>query len=223
MLYTSCSEYKAKCYPFHWNKINDTLGFVEHAEDKEHWPPYEDNDSRSALLNVIFSFTSSKKINNAKKIKWFIETGTCNALTCMHVSSVFEKVSTVEKYKPDDSRLPDNFYRKVKDNFKNIDFYQGDSVTFIKTVLSEAPHARACFWLDAHNGVQEVPLIEELNAIKESSEVKDHLILIDDACDCGQGNFPAFPEIANAIRKINPEYNVVKVDHCRGIIVGYVS
>lgn len=222
MRYLSCEEYKNNAYPKLWQKINSTLGFIEHPEDRNHWPPFKGNDSRNPILNIIFHLVSSKKITRPKNIKWFIETGTCNAFTTMHFSSLFEKVDTVEKYKPDDPRLPENFYKKVKDNFKNINFYKGDSVPFLKQILKEEPNQRACFWLDAHNSIHEVPLLDEIRAIKDTSLVQDHLILIDDADDCGQGNFPAYPTVLESIKEINPDYIVERINHCRGIIAAYV-
>ena len=55
MLFSKCSVYKEKVYPQHWKKVNQTLGFTEHPEDQQHWPPYKECDTRNPIINIIFS------------------------------------------------------------------------------------------------------------------------------------------------------------------------
>ena len=81
------------------------------------------------------------------------------------------------------------------------------------------PNEKMIFWLDAHNGTQEVPLLEEIKAIREYSNRKDHLIMIDDGEDMGQGNFPSLEEISKELKEINKDYNIIQSHHGRNIIV----
>ena len=49
--------------------------------------------------------------------------------------------------------------------------------------------------------------------IKDLSNVNDHIILIDDCTDCGQGNFPDWAEIEKTFRAINTDYKALRWDH----------
>jgi hypothetical protein len=55
----------------------------------------------------------------------------------------------------------------------------------------------------------EGPLREELGAIKASSNRNDHVMLIDDCRDLGQGNFPTLQEFTDSLKTINPDYTII--------------
>jgi hypothetical protein len=57
--------------------------------------------------------------------------------------------------------------------------------------------------------VLEGPLKEELKLIKQSSNRNDHVILIDDCRDLGQGDFPTLSEFEELIKDINPNYTII--------------
>ena len=84
----------------------------------------------------------------------------------------------------------------------------GDSRDVLGTVLSELSDERFFILLDAHS-MLDGPLREELKIIKESSNRNDHVMLIDDCRDLGQGNFPTLSEFEELIRDINPDYTIV--------------
>lgn len=152
------------------------------------------------------------------EINTCIETGTFMGNTTAFLSALFEKVYTVEKYITQEKA--DN-YKKIHSACPNIDFYNGDTIPLLSSILDKTPDMTFAFWLDAHNGVSEVPLIEELETIAAKSNKKDHVILIDDGLDMGQGNFPTFDEISNAALKINPNYNIIQTNYIRNIIAIY--
>ncbi len=78
-------------------------------------------------------------------------------------------------------------FNKSQSYFDNrLTLINGDSAVELKNVLDNL-NEPACFWLDAHSGAQQyakgiedVPLIAELNHIK-NHHIKDHIIAIDDA------------------------------------------
>ena len=53
------------------------------------------------------------------------------------------------------------------------------------------------------------PLREELGSIKAASNRTDHVMLIDDCRDLGQGNFPTLQEFKDAVYNINPDYTII--------------
>jgi hypothetical protein len=74
--------------------------------------------------------------------------------------------------------------------------------------------------LDAHD-ILESPLKEELSVIKESSNRNDHVILIDDCRDLGQGNFPTLQELKDALYGINPNYTIINTEQGNQIYLVY--
>lgn len=147
-----------------------------------------------------------------------IETGTFMGNTTAFLSALFDKVYTVEKYITQEKA--DN-YRKIHNACPNINFYNGDTIPLLSSILDKNPDTTFAFWLDAHNGVSEVPLIEELETIAAKSNKKDHVILIDDGFDMGQENFPTFDEIYKTALKINSDYRVIQTNYIRNIIAIY--
>jgi hypothetical protein len=78
----------------------------------------------------------------------------------------------------------------------------------LKSVLEELPDERFFILLDAHS-MLDGPLKEELGAIKSASNRTDHVMLIDDCRDLGQGNFPTLQEFKDALYSINPDYTII--------------
>lgn len=172
---------------------------------------YENISTGNPVVDILLSIGRTE-------IDTCIETGTFMGNTAAFLSALFDKVYTVEKYITQEKA--DN-YKKIHNACPNIDFYNGDTIPLISSILEKDPDKTFAFWLDAHNGVSEVPLIEELEIIAAKSNKKDHVILIDDGFDMGQGNFPTFDEISNAALKINPNYKVIQTNYIRNIIAIY--
>jgi hypothetical protein len=120
-------------------------------------------------------------------IKTFVETGTQYGNTIFSMSRYFDKLTTIELSK----EHWENAKNKAKENgIFNINFVNGDSAVELSRVLKEI-NEPAIFFLDGHHcgfntdklaakGDIEVPLYQELRAIKESHNFKS-LILIDDS------------------------------------------
>jgi hypothetical protein len=65
------------------------------------------------------------------------------------------------------------------------------------------------------------PLKEELSAIKGASNRNDHVILIDDCRDLGQGNFPTIQEFKDALYSINLNYTIINTEQGNHIYLVY--
>lgn len=217
MKYKTLQDYTSNLYPAFLDKIETCLGTYPVLEP---WPPLNGNDTPSVVLNVLFNYCSTGEITDFSNINYAIETGTHNGQTAMHMSGLFDRVYTVEKY-PEGFGLP--YYKKIKETFSNIDLYSGDADTFIKDILIQFPDERFVFWLDAHNGTQEVPLLEEIAAIKNNSNRKDHVIMIDDGHDMGQGVFPRFDVLNHALKEINSNYELTNTNYGRDIAIALIK
>jgi len=84
----------------------------------------------------------------------------------------------------------------------------GDSGLVMPRVLSEI-QGRCTFWLDAHAGKNNHPLLRELAAIKAHCR-NDHTILIDDLRLFERWEIPE-DKVVQLLREINPEYNISKL------------
>ena len=73
--------------------------------------------------------------------------------------------------------------------------------------MSELPDERFFILLDAHS-MLDGPLKHELELIKNSSNRNDHVILVDDCRDLGQGEYPTLDEFTELIKSINPNYTI---------------
>ena len=113
---------------------------------------YENISTGNPVVDILLSIGRTE-------IDTCIETGTFMGNTAAFLSALFDKVYTVEKYITQEKA--DN-YKKIHNACPNIDFYNGDTIPLISSILEKDPDKAFAFWLDAHNGVSEVPLIEEL-------------------------------------------------------------
>lgn len=153
----------------------------------------------------------------------FFETGTYKGATARMASDMgFKKVITVElqKYLYDEAKLLSN-------NYKNIEFYLGDSPSIIDKTLSNLDEKETItFWLDAHidpgnyiHGetpeIRKCPLYEELESIKLLKR-NDHTILVDDirafTKNNGWGHDLIVSELIEKIKEINPNYKISFID-----------
>lgn len=161
------------------------------------------------FLGILYQYQD--KIPNLNDINFAVETGTHDARTSRFLAEHFDVVFTVELYpdkNPYDGKSYRQLYEEIGNQHDNLTFLFGDSREVLGTVLSELPDERFFILLDAHS-MLEGPLREELKIIKESSNRNDHVMLIDDCRDLGQGNFPTLAEFEELIRDINPNYNII--------------
>jgi len=147
----------------------------------------------------------------------FIETGTYLGDTVEAMKTKFKKVISIE--------LGMDLYINAKERFlnvKNVEIFQGDSGKGLPQIVLGLKDP-AIFWLDGHysagitaKGDKICPILEELDAIFDNSNL-NHVLLIDDARDfVGEGDYPTIERLTDYIKSKNERYNVqVKHDIIR--------
>jgi hypothetical protein len=161
------------------------------------------------FLGLLYRYQD--KIPNLQDINFAVETGTYDAKTSKFLAEHFDVVFTIELHpdvNPYDGKTYSQLYKEISSTHENLTFLFGDSREVLGTVLSELPDERFFILLDAHS-MLEGPLREELKLIKEHSNRNDHVILIDDCRDLGQGDFPTLSEFEELLRNINPDYTII--------------
>ncbi len=143
------------------------------------------------------------------QIREFIETGTYLGDTLAHIARNHSiSCRSIE--------LDQELYEIAKYRFRdwsNIEVYRGDSGQVLPAITREL-RAPALFWLDGHysggvtaKGKADTPISNELQSILDS-EIKQHVILIDDArCFNGSNGYPFLDEFLVTVRK-NSEYQM---------------
>ena len=162
-------------------------------------------------LFVSLLYQYQDQIPNLNELNFAIETGTHDARTSTFLAEHFDVVFTVELfpgYNPYDGKNYRDIYAELSEKYGNLTFLEGDSGEVLKSVLEELPDERFFILLDAHSMLKG-PLREELGAIKAASNRTDHVMLIDDCRDLGQGNFPTLQEFKDAVYNINPDYTII--------------
>ena len=107
--------------------------------------------------------------------------------------------------------------------YPNIKIIQGNSGTILKSLIYKEIKEPTIFWLDGHysggitaKGDKECPIFEELEAIF-SSNIRDHVILIDDArFFIGERGYPDIKNLVNYIKTQYSDHSIeVKHDIIR--------
>ena len=178
------------------------------------WDNCSEESKKFLTVPNIFGHTLLKYSENIdfSNISNFIETGTSAADTSVFFSHMCEFVYTVEKH-PDlhHPNLPKSlrqYYEDYSEKYKNINFMFGDSTSFLKEIFNKYPDERFFILLDAHDHT-DCPLLEEVTIILEYSNVKNHIIMIDDCSFLDTLHYPSRKELYSQIKKINPEYNII--------------
>lgn len=175
----------------------------------------------SVFVSILYQYQD--KIPNLDEINFTIETGTYDASTSVILAEHFDVAFTVELYpdrNPYDGKSYREYYQEVGQKYENLTFLFGTSEDALKSVLEELPDERFFILLDAHN-MLDGPLTEELKVIKSASNRNDHVMLIDDCRDLGQGNFPTLAEFETLLRDINPNYNIINTKEGNHIYIVY--
>ena len=173
------------------------------------------------FLGLLYKYQD--KIPNLQEINFAVETGTHDARTSKFLAEHFDVAFTIELFpdkNPYDGKSYKQIYEEIGKQHENLTFLFGDSRDVLGTVLSELSDERFFILLDAHS-MLDGPLREELKIIKESSNRNDHVMLIDDCRDLGQGNFPTLSEFEELIRDINPDYTIVNTLEGNHIYIVY--
>jgi hypothetical protein len=173
------------------------------------------------FISLLYQYQN--EIPNLSDINFAIETGTHDARTSIFLAEHFEVAFTVELFpdrNPYDGRSYRELYQELGQKYENLTFLFGTSEETLKSVMEELPDERFFILLDAHSMLNG-PLTEELKAIKSSSNRNDHVMLIDDCRDLGQGNFPTLAEFETLLRDINPNYNIINTKEGNHIYLVY--
>lgn len=136
-----------------------------------------------------------RRIARKHGLRVFVETGTFQGGTIDAMRGAFRQIHSIE--------LSAELCRAAQKKFgheRNISIHCGDSGIILPEILSELREP-ALFWLDAHHsegrtarGNRDTPIREELRTILAHS-IPGHIIVIDDACDFGSGDYPTISEI----------------------------
>lgn len=173
------------------------------------------------FISLLYQYQN--EIPNLSDINFAIETGTHDARTSIFLAEHFDVAFTVELFpdrNPYDGRSYRELYQELRQKYENLTFLFGTSEDTLKSALEELPDERFFILLDAHS-MLDGPLTEELKAIKSSSNRNDHVMLIDDCRDLGQGNFPTLSEFEALLRDINPNYNIINTKEGNHIYLIY--
>jgi hypothetical protein len=174
-------------------------------------------------LFVSLLYRYQNQIPNLKDINFAIETGTHDARTSIFLAEHFDVAFTVELFpdnNPYDGKSYRELYSEINQKNENLTFLFGNSTEVLTSVLEELPDERFFILLDAHS-MLDGPLRDELIAINQSSNRKDHVMLIDDRRDLGQGNFPSLQEFKELLYAINPNYNIINTEEGNNIYLVY--
>jgi hypothetical protein len=173
------------------------------------------------FISLLYQYQN--EIPNLSDINFAIETGTHDARTSIFLAEHFDVAFTVELFpdrNPYDGRSYRELYQELGQKYENLTFLFGTSEETLKSVLEELPDERFFILLDAHS-MLDGPLTEELKSIKSASNRNDHVMLIDDCRDLGQGNFPTLSEFETLLRDINPNYNIINTKEGNHIYLIY--
>jgi hypothetical protein len=173
------------------------------------------------FISLLYQYQN--EIPNLSDINFAIETGTHDARTSIFLAEHFDVAFTVELFpdrNPYDGRSYRELYQELGQKYENLTFLFGTSEDTLKSILEELPDERFFILLDAHS-MLDGPLTEELKSIKSASNRNDHVMLIDDCRDLGQGNFPTLSEFETLLRDINPNYNIINTKEGNHIYLIY--
>jgi len=160
------------------------------------------------FVDILYKYKD--KIPKLEEIKFAIETGTHDAKTSVFLSEHFDKVFTVELFpdkNPYDGKSYREIYQEISKINQNINFLFGNSSDVLKSIFEEYPNERFFILLDAHS-MEKGPLKEELQVIKEFSNCKNHVFLVDDCRDLGLGDYPTLTEFTETIKSMNTDYTI---------------
>ena len=137
-------------------------------------------------LDIPFLEAMLVDLNTAEKYPIFVETGTHVGSTIFGVEPMFEELHTIE--------IKEEFYEEARKKYEGdkISFHLGDSSLLLGDIVKELKQP-TIFFLDGHwssgntgKGKKDVPLYEELCAIRDNFSHKA-IIIIDDYNLFGKG------------------------------------
>jgi hypothetical protein len=136
----------------------------------------------------------------------FIETGTYKGHTIDVIKDHVAKVWSIELSPELASRARIKYAR-----VPHVEICEGDSAEWVPRLLDQL-YEPALFWLDGHwsagetaRGSLDTPIRAELDAVL-NHRVDSHVVLIDDAREFGQGDYPSIAELEATVRAHRPDW-----------------
>jgi putative lipase involved disintegration of autophagic bodies len=198
--------------------------FKEYSKQTDKWvevaKTHNITNVPNAFAQVLYNYKDKIQLQDVNEA---IETGTFEGETAIIFSDLFHKVHTVEQYMTNNTYTSidlEEKYKELKNQYKNIDFYVGDSVNFLKKILSNNTSTQFVILLDAHTPSYS-PILQELQAIKESSTINNHIIIIDDCIDLNSSGWPTRENLIQTIKSINENYKIENTGLGREITIIY--
>lgn len=148
----------------------------------------------------LFKQNQIRKLARKYNIKTLIETGTFFGDTVNALKKSFQNIYTIEL----DFQLC-QLAQKRFERYSHIQCINGDSGKVLPEILKKVNEA-CIFWLDGHysggvtaKGDSDTPIVKELETIL-SHNIKEHIILIDDArLFNGTNDYPTISELEKMI------------------------
>lgn len=194
---TLVGKFLMRCFPGYWKKRKEN-------EEVRAWvrmgkPPRPPHAVKARAV---------KDYAGRYSVRTLIETGTYQGAMVESSKSVFKKIYSVE--------LSRDLFESASKRFASdevVTLLQGDSADVLPKLLKSVDE-RCIFWLDAHysggntaQGQVMTPIFDELERIFEH-RIKDHIILIDDACDfVGTEGYPTVAELKTFVLARRPAWN----------------
>lgn len=142
-------------------------------------------------------------------LRVLVETGTYLGDMMMAMAANFDELHSIEL-----SALLYERARRRLAGRRNVHLYQGDSGIQLSSVLATIDRP-TLFWLDAHysggitaHGEIDTPINTELRVVL-THPVKDHVVLIDDAClFTSASGYPSIEALKEYVRQVRPDCTV---------------
>ena len=188
------------------------------------WETCSELHKKTLLCPNVFGhvlYENKNEISNLNLINDVIETGTYDGRTSVFFSIISNSVHTIELYEeinPYSGTSFKNLYNSLKHEYKNINFYFGDSPNLLKEILTKQPDTRYLIILDAHTHNYS-PLIKELQIIKNTSNINNHVFIVDDCNLLGTVGYPSEEEFKKQVFEINKNYIIKKTNYGNGITI----
>jgi len=166
-----------------------------------------EKEGRSIPPPPVVKATIIKEYTRQFSTGILIETGTYQGDMVSSMNNVFSQIYSIE--------LNHDFYQKAKQRFakySHIYIMYGNSSEVLPRILSSI-NKPCLFWLDAHysggvtaKGELDTPIMSELKHIF-SHQIKNHVILIDDAREfTGLNDYPTIESLKDFTHLERPDY-----------------
>jgi hypothetical protein len=207
-------------------KNSRLYSFIKSERQKTIVKAWEKSEGRIGPAPHLLKQNTIKDYAYKFRCPVLVETGTFEGDMVKATLTCFKQIFSIEL----DQYLFERAVRRFKRN-PEVKIVQGDSGEKLREILS-AVNSRCIFWLDGHysagataKGELETPIVKEIQHIF-NHQIKDHVILIDDArCFNGSNDYPLLDsfveelyrrkndirvEVYNDIIRITPDKAIIR-------------